>query len=114
MNPIIKLFSVITAAVLGFTAFPQIADAEASGVFFDDFSGTQLDTHKWLIAEKNWGGTVTENGTITDYNGGVLAENVSVSDGNLILTGYGNQYEGEVRGINRDGTRRPDGKRCRP
>ena len=103
-----------TAALLtaGAMLQPVPVPAAAEDGFFEDFSGTRLDSGRWLIAEKNWGGTVTENGVTSDYNGGVLAENVSVADGNLILTGYGNQYEGDVRGINRDGTRRADGKRC--
>lgn len=86
--------------------------AAAEDVFFDDFSGGSLDTGKWLIAEKNWGGTVTENGVTVDYNGGVRAENVALSNENLVLTGCGNRYEGDVRGINRDGSLRADGKRC--
>ena len=107
-----KGFAVFAAAVLWMTAMPFPASAEPADVFTDDFTGTGLDSGKWLIAEKNWGGTVTENGETVDYNGGVIAENVSVSDGKLILTGYGNRYEGAVRGINRDGSRRADGKRC--
>ncbi len=65
-------------------------------VFYEDFSGNKLDTSKWLIAEKAWGGN----------NGGVVAENVSVSDGFLKLEGHGDKYEGNVKGINK-----PDGKR---
>ncbi|MCR4760963.1 MAG: family 16 glycosylhydrolase [Oscillospiraceae bacterium] len=107
-----KAFAIAAAAVLWMTALPVPATA-ADDVFFDDFSGTQLDSSKWLIAEKNWGGIVAdEDGMPVDYNGGVRAQNVSLSDGRLILTGYGNLYEGNVRGINRDGTERADGKRC--
>ena len=29
-----------------------------------------------------------------DYNGGVISDNVAVRDGNLVLTGLGNLYEG--------------------
>lgn len=65
-------------------------------VFYEDFLGNKLDTSKWLIAEKAWGGN----------NGGVVAENVSVSDGFLKLEGHGDKYEGNVKGINK-----PDGKR---
>ncbi|MBR3448040.1 MAG: family 16 glycosylhydrolase [Oscillospiraceae bacterium] len=107
-----KLFAALTAAVFCLTALPVSVSAEPADVFSDDFSGTRLDPDKWLIAEKNWGGTVTENGKTADYNGGVIAENVSVANGRLILTGHGNRYDGTVRGINRDGTRRADGKRC--
>ncbi|HAG12474.1 MAG TPA: hypothetical protein DCG49_01260 [Ruminococcus sp.] len=104
--------AILAAILLYGYAVPPQAFAAPSDTFFDDFSGLQLDTGKWLIAEKNWGGTITENGRTVDYNGGVLAENVTVANGNLILTGYGNRYEGAVRGINRDGSRREDGKRC--
>lgn len=107
-----KRIAAITAAMILFNAMPFSASAVPAGVFCDDFSGTRLNPGKWLIAEKNWGGTVTENGKTADYNGGVLAENVKLSDGKLILTGYGNRYTGDVRGINRDGSRRADGKRC--
>ncbi|MBQ8959725.1 MAG: family 16 glycosylhydrolase [Ruminococcus sp.] len=107
-----RLLSAALAAALC-TALPQpTQESAAEEVFFEDFSGSSLDTEKWLIAEKNWGGTVTENGTAVDYNGGVTAENVRVEDGRLILTGLGNDYTGELRGIARDGSRRSDGKRC--
>ncbi len=89
------------------------ANAETStDVFYEDFSGTTLDTDKWLIAEKNWGGTVSVNGVTEDYNGGVIRDNVALRDGDLVLTGLGNSYDGELRGINRDKSRREDGKRC--
>ena len=108
----LRMISVLSSALLAAAAAPMNAAAETSDIFCDDFSGTQLDTGKWLIAEKNWGGTVTENGRTVDYNGGVLAENAAVRNGSLLLTGYGSCYEGAVRGINRDGSTRADGKRC--
>ncbi len=82
-----------------------------SEVFFDDFESGNLDSSRWLVAFKNWGGKVTENGVKVDYNGGVLPQNVEVKDGKLILHGNGNLYDGEIRGINRDKTERSDGKR---
>ncbi|MDE7138997.1 MAG: glycoside hydrolase family 16 protein [Ruminococcus sp.] len=89
-----------------------IAEFNTDDIFYDDFTESRLDMNKWLITEKNWGGTVTENGGTVDYNGGVVSENVSVRDGNLVLTGLGNLYEGEQKGINRDGSQRSDRKRC--
>ncbi len=64
-------------------------------VFFDDFEEGNLDKSKWLIANKRWGGE----------NGGVVKENVSVSDGTLKLEGHGLKYSGDIPGIGRtDGT----------
>ena len=107
-----KLFAVLTAVIL--CAMPpfRIAAEDKTDVFFDDFTGSKLDSSKWLTAEKNWGGTVEADGKAVDYNGGVIPENVEIRDGNLILTGLGNKYEGELRGIHRDGTEREDGSRC--
>ncbi|MCR4643922.1 MAG: family 16 glycosylhydrolase [Oscillospiraceae bacterium] len=111
MKRSIKRFTALLTSVLCAMLLP-LPGAAAEDSFYDDFSGQKLNTDKWLIAEKNWGGTIEENGTTVDYNGGVIAENVALHDGNLILTGYGDRYEGAVRGINRDGTRRADGRRC--
>jgi|GEM_PF-565917 len=110
----IKRIVSFAAAVLVSVSIPldTAAEKENDGLFFDDFSGSSLDSDKWLIAEKNWGGTVNVNGRTEDYNGGVIAENAAVSGGDLVLTGLGNNYSGELRGINRDGTARADGKRC--
>ncbi len=102
----------LTATIPHIVPIPVIAANNASDIFYEDFSGDILNSDKWLIAEKNWGGTVTVNGKTEDYNGGVIAENVTLSNGNLVLTGLGNYYDGELRGINRDQSRRGDGKRC--
>lgn len=102
----------ISAMLLG-TVLPEFSiSAEPEDVFFDDFTGGMLDTDKWLIAEKNWGGTIQVDGETVDYNGGVIPENVAVRDGNLVLTGLGDYYTGSLHGINRDKTERKDGKRC--
>ncbi|MDE5755154.1 MAG: glycoside hydrolase family 16 protein, partial [Oscillospiraceae bacterium] len=101
---------VTMSCVMPFTTIVAVSDVD--DIFYDDFTGSRLDTNKWLIAEKNWGGTVTENGETVDYNGGVVSKNVAVRNGNLILTGLGDLYEGEQKGINRDGSQRQDGKRC--
>lgn len=67
-------------------ATQQDSTASGSDIFYDDFNGNSLDTDKWLIADKQWGGN----------NGGVVPENVSVSDGTLKLEGHGNLYTGDV------------------
>ena len=110
MKRLLSLILSVTAAVC--VPLPAAADDASSDVFFEDFSGGSLDTDKWLIAEKNWGGTVNVDGVTEDYNGGVIAENVKLRDGELVLTGFGNEYNGELKGINRDKSRRSDGKRC--
>ena len=110
----IKYLTALALAVMTAVPAPLAASTSESReeVFFEDFTGDSLDTDRWLIAEKNWGGTVTVDGVTEDYNGGVIAENVAVRDGVLVLTELGNDYTGELRGINRDKSRRDDGKRC--
>lgn len=76
------------------------------GVFFDDFTHG-IDPEKWLIGKTQWGGA--------NVNGGVIPENVSVSDGVVVITGRGDLYEGDIRGITRDSSgnlvQRENGKR---
>ena len=117
------LISILAATAIACTslAFSPLAASEipisaetaqaTDAVFYDDFSSGTLDPDKWLVAYKNWGGKVTENGEKVDYNGGVLPQNVSVQNGKLILTGNGNLYQGALKGVNKDGSRRADGKR---
>lgn len=97
-----KLVSAILACMMVMTiSAPQAFAAEKpqninqagqTEAFFDDFSGDALDTGKWLVAEKMWGG----------WNGGVVPENVSVSNGTLKLEGHGNLYTGDVQGCNKN------------
>lgn len=117
------LISILAATAIACTslAFSPLAASEipisaetaqaTDAVFYDDFSSGTLDPDKWLVAYKNWGGKVTENGEKVDYNGGVLPQNASVQNGKLILTGNGNLYQGALKGVNKDGSRRADGKR---
>ena len=107
-----KITAFAVAAALAFTPGISSGSATAEDGFFDDFNGSTLNTDYWLTAEKNWGGTIESGGKNVDYNGGVVPENVALQDGNLVLTGLGDQYEGQVLGINRDLSRRKDGKRC--
>lgn len=55
---------------------------------YDDFDGPGLDSDKWLIADKGWGGD----------NGGVVPENVSIADGKVRLAANGDRYSGPVIG----------------
>ncbi|OXM14663.1 family 16 glycosylhydrolase [Paenibacillus herberti] len=65
-----------------------------SGTFREEFNGTELDSTKWLIAAKQWGGD----------NNGVVPENVKLSGGKLILEAHGDSYTGDVLGLKRDGS----------
>ena len=105
------LMSFAVSALFMPYASHQVKAEQNSDVFYDDFSGKSLDSDKWLVAYKNWGGKVTENGVKVDYNGGVIPQNISVKNENLILTGNGNLYNGDLKGINKDGSERSDGKR---
>ena len=84
-----KIFAALVVSTMICSA-PVYAANNTTDVFYDDFSGTTLDTNKWLIADKSWGGN----------NGGVVPENVSVSNGTLKLEGHGNKYKGNVKGHN--------------
>lgn len=92
----------------GWVAAGMPVETETPAAFFDDFGGGAIDTTRWQVVRRNWGGQV--KGEIS-YNGGVLPENVQVRDGQCVLTARGDHYEGTVRGINGNGTRRPDGRR---
>ena len=56
---------------------------------FDDFTGPTLNKDMWLLANKAWGGA----------NGGVIPENVSLSNGTLKLKGNGDRYSGTTTGL---------------
>ena len=94
-----KFIALLTSAILVTSMAPSViamADTNQkskSEVFFDDFNGNSLDTNKWLIANKAWGG----------QNGGVVKENVSVSNGTLKLEGHGLNYTGNVKGTGKYG-----------
>ena len=78
--------SVLVPSVSAFASSSAEQQTPCSDVLYDDFSGDSLDTSKWVIAEKSWGGN----------NGGVVPQNVSVSNGTLKLEGHGNYYKGDV------------------
>tara|TARA_Y100001001_G_scaffold7340_1_gene7059 strand:- start:465 stop:1352 length:888 start_codon:yes stop_codon:yes gene_type:complete len=65
--------------------------------FFDDFS-QGIDTTRWTLVNKQWGGD----------NGGVSSKNVYVISKpypTLILQAHGDKYDGEIIGINGKRTR---------
>ncbi|MDF2987909.1 MAG: hypothetical protein K0R50_3419 [Eubacterium sp.] len=83
---------------------------KTSEIFYDDFDGNTLNTDKWLVAKKNWGGYEKDNegNIISNYNGGVVPENVSLENGVLKLEAHGNNYTGDVKGVYRSGRERAD------
>ena len=66
---------------------PNPIPTPTTEVLFDDFSGP-LDPERWLIVDKAWGGD----------NGGLVPENVELSDGKLLLRANGDDYTGDVVG----------------
>lgn len=64
-------------------------------IFYEDFT-KKLDSSKWLVANKAWGGN----------NNGVVPENVYVDNGTLRLKANGNNYTGNVLGYNADNGKR--------
>ncbi|HMA99454.1 MAG TPA: glycoside hydrolase family 16 protein [Spirochaetota bacterium] len=70
---------------------PDIGNTTAY-TFYDKFNGTSLNSTLWRKGNRQWGGA----------NGGVVPENVSVSNGVLVIAGYGDQYTGTVSGHGRD------------
>ena len=104
-------YTSVTFYTAGISETAVATSEQIEDVFYDDFSSGTLDPDKWLVAYKNWGGKVTENGEKVDYNGGVIPQNVSVQNGKLVLTGNGNLYQGDLKGVNKDGSQRADGKR---
>ena len=72
-------------------------------MLYDDFSGSGLDPSIWKIAKRQWGGF--------DANGGVIPENVEILNGKLILRANGDLYDGPLAGINKDLSKRSNGKR---
>lgn len=66
---------------------PEPIPTPTSEVLFENFDGP-LDPDRWLIVDKAWGGD----------NGGLVPENVELSDGKLLLHANGDAYTGEVIG----------------
>lgn len=107
-NTILLLSVIFTVFPLGCGQEISRPSTEKPNSFFEDFSSTPLNENRWLVDERSRGGEIN-NGY--SYNGGVLAKNVEVKDGYVYLHAYGNQYTGPIRGKNKDGSLRFDGKR---
>jgi len=94
-----------TIVIVGASGSPShvVPGHDKGALFFDDFEAQGLDAEKWLIAKKQWGGV--------GVNGGVVPQNVAVSDGNLVLEAHGDLYQGPIQGVNKYGVARGHGKR---
>lgn len=75
---------------------------------YETFDGADLDLERWRVAHRNWGGQVAGE---LSYNGGVVPDNFEIREGQGVFHAHGDHYGGPVRGINRDRSPRPDGKR---
>jgi len=84
-----------------------------TGEFRDDFNGTSLDSSKWKVAKKNWGGLLGRSSVYgQSWNGGVSPANVALDgQGSLLLKAHGDYYNGLPLGMNTNGVPRNDGKR---
>ncbi|OAS14915.1 family 16 glycosylhydrolase [Paenibacillus oryzisoli] len=84
-----------------------------TGEFRDNFDGTWLDSSKWKVAKKNWGGILGSSDVYgQSWNGGVHPDNVALDgQGHLLLKAHGDYYNGLPLGINTNGVPRNDGKR---
>lgn len=75
MNNLIKFISIVMLIFIFFTnvSFAITDDTEdkkSEDIFFEDFND-KLDSSKWLVANKAWGG----------YNNGVVPENITIDNG---------------------------------
>jgi beta-glucanase (GH16 family) len=109
-----RIIGIIAAAWLASPAWAAEADTtcpEANAVsrraLYDTFSGDIAESCDWTIVQSNWGGHTPAG----DYSGGVIRANVGKRDGHLVLTARGNRYDGDIRGYDKDGTVRVDGRR---
>lgn len=64
--------------------------------FFDDFSDPSTLTKNYYLLNRAWGGA----------NGGVVSENISVEDGELVIKANGDNYIGDTIGVERDGNKK--------
>lgn len=77
--------------------------APAAGAIVDGFNGSVINPGTWEIRLAQWGGAGT--------NGGVIPENVSLSNGIVSIDANGDLYDGPRRGWNANGYRVDHGRR---
>ena len=90
---------------------PEEGNEAYEPAIYDEFDNGKLNADTWLVACRNWGGYTDAERTQL-YNNGVVPENVHVENGVLVLSAHGNNYEGDISGVNNRGERPGDGKRC--
>lgn len=64
--------------------------------FDDNFSNVNTLSNNYYVLNRSWGGA----------NGGVVPENVFIRDGELILRANGDNYTGDVQGVDRYGIKK--------
>ncbi|WP_169628009.1 LamG-like jellyroll fold domain-containing protein [Flavobacterium soli] len=64
--------------------------------FFDDFSDPMTLSKNYYLLNRAWGGA----------NGGVVPENISVANGELIIKANGDNYTGNIVGVDKDGNKK--------
>ena len=79
----------------GIDGDPDIGDLTISGTFYDKFEGP-LDEAKWTKVHRVWG----QPANALHQHGGVISQNVSTRDGHAVLTALGDNYTGNLRGVN--------------
>ena len=67
-------------------------DTSSPGILFDDFAGSSVDTGVWEIMDTEWADKYD------NLHGGVVPENISVSNSNLVVEAHGDNYTGSVPG----------------
>lgn len=68
----------------------------ATETFEDNFSSINTLKDNYIVLNRSWGGA----------NGGVVPENVFIRDGELILQANGDNYSGEIQGVDREGIKK--------
>ena len=89
-NLFIRYFSGLESFKFPIAVVPVAVETNA---FFDNFSDKSTLSDNYFILNKAWGGA----------NGGVVADNVFLRDGELILRANGDRYTGTVQGRDRNG-----------
>lgn len=92
-NIFIKYFDSIESYKFPVKISDPIVETES---FFDDFTNPDTLRNNYRVMNRAWGGA----------NGGVVPENVFIRDGELVLRANGDNYLGEIQGVDRNGVKK--------